>query len=75
MPAMQRNAEDGRPRTSERHTTAPTIMTLNGHFAAVSERTPTKEEFAHGIQVVDENKNFKWVLLSVVVSALLEILM
>lgn len=58
MPAIQRNAEDLRPRTSERHTTAPTIMTLNGHFAAVSGRTPTKEEFAHGIQVVDEDKSF-----------------
>lgn len=35
-------------------------MTVNGHFASVSGRAPTKEEYAHGIQIVDESKNFKY---------------
>ncbi|KAF1353223.1 RHD3/Sey1 [Delphinella strobiligena] len=30
---------------------------MNGHFAAVGEK-PSSESFEHGIQVIDENKNF-----------------
>lgn len=30
---------------------------MNGHFAAVGEK-PSAESFEHGIQVIDENKNF-----------------
>lgn len=38
--------------------TAPSIMTsMNGHFAAVGEQA-TREQFDHGIQVIDENKTF-----------------
>lgn len=36
--------------------TAPTISTMNGHFAAVGDKGV--ESFEHGIQVIDENKNF-----------------
>ena len=50
--------ETARPRTgSHRHPTAPTIMTVNGHFAGVGEK-PTPEEFEHGVQIIDSEKVF-----------------
>jgi len=33
-------------------------MTMNGHFANVG-NAPTKEQYDHGIQVIDEEKEFK----------------
>ena len=33
-------------------------MTMNGHFAGVGD-APTKEQYEHGIQVIDEEKEFK----------------
>ncbi len=53
---------DSKPPAAQRHTTAPTILTVNGHFAPVSSEVPSKEQYAHGIQVIDEEKAFKWVL-------------
>jgi hypothetical protein len=34
-------------------------MTMNGHFAGVVD-APTKEQYEHGIQVIDEEKEFKY---------------
>jgi hypothetical protein len=42
-----------------RHPTAPSMM-MNSHFAGVGEDAP-KEAYEHGIQVVDEDKVFKYV--------------
>jgi len=41
--------------------TAPMIMTVNGnsHFANVGD-APTEEQYDHGIQVIDEDKEFKY---------------
>jgi hypothetical protein len=33
-------------------------MTVNGHFANVGD-APAKEKYEHGIQVIDEDQNFK----------------
>jgi hypothetical protein len=32
---------------------------MNGHFASVGE-APSKEQYEHGIQVIDEEKEFKY---------------
>jgi len=32
---------------------------MNGHFASLGE-APTKEQYEHGIQVIDEEKEFKY---------------
>jgi hypothetical protein len=32
---------------------------MNGHFASVGE-SPSKEQYEHGIQVIDEEKEFKY---------------
>ncbi|KAL8748026.1 MAG: hypothetical protein Q9190_000176 [Brigantiaea leucoxantha] len=53
----QRPVKESRPPTSTRHPTAPSIMTVNGHFANVGEK-PTKELFEHGIQVINEDQEF-----------------
>jgi hypothetical protein len=34
-------------------------MTMNGHFAGVGD-APTMEQYEHGIQVIDEEKEFKY---------------
>jgi len=34
-------------------------MTVNGHFAAVGD-APTEQRYEHGIQVIDEEKEFKY---------------
>ena len=44
----------GRPVGAARHPTAPSIMTMNGHFAGAGENA----DFEHGVQIVDEDKNF-----------------
>ncbi|RDW88185.1 putative protein sey1 [Coleophoma cylindrospora] len=46
-----------RPSAASRFPTAPSVMTMNGHFAAVGEK-PTIEQYEHGIQVIDEDKEF-----------------
>lgn len=33
---------------------------MNGHFAAVGDE-PTREQYGHGVQVIDEDKEFKFV--------------
>ena len=52
---------ENRPPTNNRQSTAPSVMTVNGHFAGVGE-IPTKSAYEHGIQVIDEDQNFKYVL-------------
>lgn len=34
-------------------------MTMNGHFA--TGEAAGKEQYEHGVQVIDSEKNFKWV--------------
>jgi hypothetical protein len=53
------NNGNGRP-TNVKHPTAPTLMT-NAHFANVGEEA-SREDYAHGVQVIDEDKVFKYVL-------------
>lgn len=55
----QRAAKENRPPSTSRHPTAPSIMQVNGHFAGVGE-TPTKEQYEHGIQVINEDQEFKY---------------
>lgn len=35
---------------------------MNGHFAAVGD-APTKAQYEHGVQVIDEDKEFKCAVL------------
>ncbi|TAQ91470.1 hypothetical protein B7494_g161 [Chlorociboria aeruginascens] len=50
------NGHDRRPSVASRFT-APSVMTMNGHFASVGD-APTKEQYERGIQVIDEEKEF-----------------
>jgi len=52
------NGHDRRPSAASRFPTAPSVMTMNGHFASVGE-APTEEHYELGIQVIDEEKEFK----------------
>jgi hypothetical protein len=50
---------DAMPRPGVAHmATAPSVMTMNGHFAGVGD-APGKAQYDHGIQVIDEDKEFK----------------
>ncbi|KAL8848310.1 MAG: hypothetical protein Q9221_006664 [Calogaya cf. arnoldii] len=53
----QRAVKENRPPSNSRHPTAPSVMTVNGHFAGVGE-APTKEQYEHGIQVINEDQEF-----------------
>ncbi|CAG8957407.1 hypothetical protein HYFRA_00011388 [Hymenoscyphus fraxineus] len=57
-PNTSRTSANGqrRPSAASRYT-APPAMSMNGHFASVGD-APTKETFEHGIQVIDEEKQF-----------------
>ncbi|KAL8669525.1 MAG: hypothetical protein Q9168_005885 [Polycauliona sp. 1 TL-2023] len=57
----QRAAKENRPPPNSRHPTAPSVMTVNGHFSGVGE-TPSKEQYEHGIQVVNEDQEFNHTL-------------
>ena len=57
---MASQQRENRPPATARQSTAPSVLTVNGHFAGVGE-TPTKSKYEHGIQVIDENQNFKCV--------------
>ena len=41
-----------------RSQTAPNVMAVNGHFASVGQNGKI-DNFEHGIQVIDEDKEFK----------------
>ncbi|KAL8689189.1 MAG: hypothetical protein Q9218_005083 [Villophora microphyllina] len=53
--------KENRPPTNPRHPTAPSVMTVNGHFANVGEEA-TKEQYEHGIQVINEDQEFNHAL-------------
>jgi hypothetical protein len=55
--ASDANGHD-RPAAASRLPTVPAVMTVNGHFASVGD-APTNELYDHGIQVIDEEKEFK----------------
>lgn len=63
----QRTPKTARPPSNNRHPTAPSVMTVNGHFANVGEK-PTKEQYEHGIQVINEDQEFKLVWQAIVFS-------
>ena len=54
--ALQANGHGRRPSTVK-HPSAPSLM-MNSHFASVGEAA-SKEQYEHGIQVIDEEKAFK----------------
>ena len=54
------NQKENRPLSKSRHPTAPSVMTVNGHFATVGEK-PSKALYEHGIQVINEDQEFKFV--------------
>lgn len=54
-----RERKERRPSHNIRHPTAPSVMSVNGHFANMGEN-PTKEQYEHGIQVINENQEFKY---------------
>ncbi|KAK5136494.1 Dynamin-like GTPase that mediates homotypic ER fusion [Meristemomyces frigidus] len=51
------NNGNTRPTSSYRHPTAPSVMTMNGHFASVGENAMAAD-FEHGVQIVDQDKVF-----------------
>ncbi len=57
--ASQTNGHDTRrPSVVARSQTLPVSVTMNGHFA--SGDAPTKEQYEHGIQVIDEEQQFQY---------------
>ena len=56
-----RGDKTDRPSSTNRHPTAPSIMTVNGHFATVGEKS-TKEQYEHGIQVINDVQEFKYAI-------------
>ncbi|KAI4200151.1 MAG: hypothetical protein LQ350_004112 [Teloschistes chrysophthalmus] len=62
-----RGGKENRPPSNARHPTAPSVMTVNGHFANVGEKA-TKEQYEHGIQVINENQEFNHALPSYLAS-------
>lgn len=53
-----RDPRENRPLPNARYPTAPSVMTVNGHFANIGEK-PSKEQFEHGIQIINEDQEFK----------------
>ena len=60
MASSVRESKENRPQPTGRHPTAPSVMTVNGHFASVGEM-PTKEQHDRGIQIINEDQEFKYV--------------
>lgn len=56
LPPMENRAR--RPATGNRQFTAPSVLSVNGHFAAVGDAS-TREQYEHGVQVIDQDKQFK----------------
>lgn len=64
MASLSPSGDTRRPNiANNRSPTAPSVLTMNGHFGAVGDN-PTKESFEHGIQVIDEDKVFNETLPS-----------
>jgi hypothetical protein len=49
-----------RPRAGSRSQTAPSKMAVNGHFSSVGDTGVA--DYEHGVQVIDEEKEFKYSL-------------
>ena len=58
-----RERKERRPSNNIRHPTAPSVLSVNGHFANMGEN-PTKEQYEHGIQVINETQEFKYATIS-----------
>lgn len=56
---MSDKAMNGRPSVSSRHPTAPSVMTVNGHFVPATADDASAQQYEHGIQVIDEDKEFR----------------
>jgi hypothetical protein len=56
-----------RPSVASR-TPAPPVLAMNGHFASVGD-SPLNQTYEHGIQVIDEEKEFKYVPQHLVLKA------
>lgn len=48
---------DGRPKHARREATAPSVLTMNGHFGGAGNNL-TAEDYKNGVQIVDEDKHF-----------------
>ncbi|KAI9679204.1 MAG: Dynamin-like GTPase that mediates homotypic ER fusion [Caeruleum heppii] len=55
---MSGKSMNGRPSVSSRHPTAPSVMTVNGHFVPATAEDASAQQYEHGIQVIDEEKEF-----------------
>ena len=53
-----RPRSDSRPVPNGRQSTAPSVLTMNGHFASVGEDV-NAASYEHGIQIIDEDQDFK----------------
>ena len=58
LSSPDRSAKANRRPSTARHPTAPAAMAVNGHFANMGENA-TSEQYEHGIQVINEDQNFK----------------
>ncbi|GAB7365396.1 hypothetical protein MBLNU230_g6474t1 [Neophaeotheca triangularis] len=56
-PPNNTGTSPSRPTQQSRQFTAPSVMTMNGHFGSATD-APTRESFEHGCQVIDEDKHF-----------------
>ncbi|CAD6505619.1 BgTH12-01109 [Blumeria graminis f. sp. triticale] len=54
---QSKSYEVPRPPAGLRYPTAPSVMSINDHFSGVGD-TPTREQYEHGIQVIDGDKDF-----------------
>lgn len=54
--SLQTNGQE-RPSAAARHPTAPTVMTMNSHFAGAGDDLDSAA-FEHGVQIIDGDKNF-----------------
>ena len=59
LPENGTNGGASRPRVNARYPTSPSVLTVNGHFAPISGEPATQEQYEHGVQVIDEDKQFK----------------
>jgi hypothetical protein len=57
LPSPQSSVSGIRPFPANRSYTAPDKMTVNGHFASAGQNGTAN--FENGVQVIDEDKEFK----------------
>ena len=59
MAALHSNTSRRPSAAASKLPSAPTVLTMNDHFARPGQ-TMTAEQYDHGIQVIDEDKEFKY---------------